>query len=701
MPPDRLALMHRDNAAARDLTVRAYQVRASSINEQARTVDAVLATEDPVHVFDMRSWSVIREILVMPTGNLPAQVPLLDSHQRSSIQQQLGSTRNLRVEGPQLVGTRHLSSVAAAADAFTKIREGHLTDGSIGYQVRGYTDIEPGQSVDLAGRTFRNTGPDVLRVTYDWALYEDSLCPIGADPGAKIREAPPTTSAGTPAKEPAVKYLRAILALIATHRHLEAEILGRAEQIDSDAKLDELRTWAAAQAKPGTKPAAADGDETARAQELAAGRRAQIHLDLLGLARSHGVELTADDLKPVETREAGLTLILERAAAKGERRPDGDVGASIEVGRSAVDKRREAAVDGLLAGSFGTRDLALLGNDHGKDLGMRRYGLRQILEELVPEARHWNNEQRAAFYCRQSLFDLGLRDANQSAANFSVILGNYANKAVLIGYRSQKITHTRWTSERLVDDFKTVYGAAVASGLLKEQVAKGAPAEEINLLEKSYNGALGLFMRSATWAYQDKRNDDLGQFADMLRNVGVIGATTEDYQVYKLLLGLTWTNHITTAAAFYDDTNKRLVHDGWGKTQADFENKVYTANGESVPVSPLLGYILCPAKRRQAALAVTGNVGLTGAQAPGVDGMPEVITSPWLANASLSGYSADDYYLIASNMDTVKVLRDRANPGPVVRQIAAGNNADENYLIMHAFRPVLASQDGMQKGDWA
>lgn len=693
--------MQRDNPGARDLTVRAYQLRASSINEQARTVDAVLATEDPVRVFDMRTWSVIREILVMPTGDLPAQVPLLDSHQRSSIQQQLGSTRNLRIEGNHLVGTRHLSSVKEAADAFTKIREGHLTDGSIGYQVRGYKDLEPGESFEVRGRTFTNSGPDILRITYDWPLFEDSLCPIGADPGAKIREAPPTNHAGTPAKEHAVlKYLRAILALIETHRHLEAEILSRAEKVDTDAKMDELRAWCTSQpAKPAT-PTAPAGDEAARAKELAEGRRAQLQLDLLNVARSHGVELTTDDLKPVETREAGLTLILERAAKKDERRQD-NVGGHIEVGRSDAEKRRAAAIDGMLAGTFGSRDIALLGEDHAKDLGMRRFGLRQILEELVPEARRWNNEQRAAFFGREGLYDLGLRDANQSAANFSTILGNYANKAVLIGYRSQKITHVRWTTERMVDDFKTVYGAAVAAGLLKEQTAKGAPAEEINLLEKSYNGSLGLFMRSATWTYQDKRNDDLGQFADMLRNVGVIGATTEDYQVYKLVLGATWTNHITTSAAFYDDTNKRLVHDGWGAALAGFENKVISLNGESVPVSPVLRFILCPAKRRQACLAVTGNVGLTGAQAPGTDGMPEVITSPWLSNSSLSGYSADDYYLIAGNMDTVKVLRDRANPGPIVRQIAAGNNADENYLIMHAFRPVLASQDGMQKGDWA
>lgn len=699
--------MQRDNPGARDLTVRAYQVRASSIDEKARTVDAVLATEAPVLVFDMRTWSVIREILVMPAAGLPGQVPLLDSHQRSSIQQQLGSTRNLRIEGSQLIGTRHLSSVQAAVDAFTKIREGHLTDGSIGYQVRGFTDLEPGASFEFRGRTFKNDGADVLRITYDWPLFEDSLCPIGADPGAKIREAPPSTNnAGNPAKEHAVlKYLRAILALIESHRHLEAEILTRGEKVDSDTKLEELRTWCASQAKPAPAPAPAPaanaGDETARAAELIAGRRAQMELSLINVARSHGVELTTDDLKPVETREAGLTLILERAAKKDEKRPEGNIGGHIEVGRSDTEKRRAAAVDGMLAGSFGSRDIALLGDDHVKDLGMRRFGLRQILEELVPEARRWSNEQRAAFFGREGLYDLGLRDANQSAANFSTILGNYANKAVLIGYRSQKITHTRWTTERMVDDFKTVYGAAVASGLLIEQKAKGAPAEEINLLEKSYNGSLGLFMRSATWTYQDKRNDDLGQFADMLRNVGVIGATTEDYQVYKLVLGATWTNHIVTTAAFYDDTNKRLVHDGWGAALAGFENKAISVNGDSVPVSPLLRFILCPAKRRQACLAVTGNVGLTGAQAPGTDGVPEVITSPWLSNSSLTGNSADDYYLVAGNMDTVKVLRDRANPGPVVRQIAAGNNADENYLIMHAFRPVLASQDGMEKGDWS
>ena len=59
------------------LTTRDCQVRASTLNTEARTVEAVLSTEQPVEVFDWERWGAVREILVMKGLTLPAgrQVP--------------------------------------------------------------------------------------------------------------------------------------------------------------------------------------------------------------------------------------------------------------------------------------------------------------------------------------------------------------------------------------------------------------------------------------------------------------------------------------------------------------------------------------------------------------------------------------------------------------------------------------------------
>jgi hypothetical protein len=273
---------------------------------------------------------------------------------------------------------------------------------------------------------------------------------------------------------------------------------------------------------------------------------------------------------------------------------------------------------------------------------------------------------------------------------------------VIIGYNSAPRTHEMWTTERLVDDFKDVYGASVVAGLLKEQSAKGVPAEEMNLTEKNYNAALGLFMRTLKFAYQDWRNDDLGQFAEQLRMIGMIAANTEEQQVYKELLAATWTNHITTTAAFWSDTNDRLKFQGFAKTQAALESKTVTVGDETIQINPVMGFMLVTPNRYNAALSAVGQGSAGQGPIPiPVAGNIKVIKSPWLANSTLSGYSSDDYYLGAANGDGFKVLRDRLFPAPRVVQIDAGATPDQHFLVMHAFRAKLAAQDFLQKGDWA
>lgn len=179
-----------ENRVYRDLTVRSYEIRADTWDDKTRSFEAVLATEAPVMVLDMQRWEPVEEILLMPGCKIPkkGQIPLLDSHDRTSIRSgQIGSVRNLRVEGDKLIGRCYLS--AAEEEIATKVREGHVTDCSVGYQVRTSVIIEPEQTVEVEGHSF-TAGARPLRITTEWLLKENSLCPIGADEGAKVREEP-------------------------------------------------------------------------------------------------------------------------------------------------------------------------------------------------------------------------------------------------------------------------------------------------------------------------------------------------------------------------------------------------------------------------------------------------------------------------------------------------------------------------------
>lgn len=185
----------------RDLTVRAFAVRADSWRDEDRSFEAVLATEEPVLVWDMQRWEPVLEVLRMDGCKLPAsgQGPLLDTHDRSTIDKQLGSVRELRVDGGRLLGRNYVSSVELKAA--TKVKERHVTDCSIGYRVINYVTIEPGQTVEVAGKIYSAGAQQALRVTTAWEFKENSLCPIGADQGAKVRKEPAGEGVRLPARQ--------------------------------------------------------------------------------------------------------------------------------------------------------------------------------------------------------------------------------------------------------------------------------------------------------------------------------------------------------------------------------------------------------------------------------------------------------------------------------------------------------------------
>ena len=653
------------------------QVRA--LDGEKRTAELTLSSETPV-----ARWGD-QEILSHDASaiRLDRLRNLGAIHLDHDTTKPVAAIRSVEIRDKRLVAVVQFGRTALAEDAWKNVQDGILRGVSVGYRIHKV-------AIDENARTV---------TALDWEPYEASFTTIPADPTVGVGRSADqqslwrsitTTNAGTPAKETSVlNKLRAILALIVTYRHLEAELLARAEKIPGDtiteAQHAEIKTWADAQPKA--------GDEAARAAEL---RASKAQLDLVKQARSFDVEVSEDEVNSVRDLDGAKDMLLRKVAAKQEKRPTDPVSTGVVVTADGTDKVRAAAVDGLLASTLGVRACG-----DAKDLGLRRKSPCEILKALVPELRDADKDQVANFAVGKRSA-LHLRDANQSAANFSTVLGNYADKAVILGYNSAPRTHEMWTTERLVDDFKDVYGAATVAGLLKEQSAKGVPAEEMNLTEKSYNAALGLFMRTLKFTYQDWRNDDLGQFAEMLRLIGQIAANTEEQQVYKELLAATWTNHITTTAAYWSDTNDRLKFQGFAKTQAALESKTVTVGDETIQINPVLGFVLCTPNRYNAALSAVGQGSAGQGPIPvPVAGNVRVIKSAWLANASLSGYSSDDYYLGAANGDGFKVLRDRLFPAPRVVQIDAGATPDQHFLVMHAFRAKLAAQDFLQKGDWA
>ncbi len=172
----------------RDLIVRQLP-SPTSFNEDERSFESVVATEEPTLVFDMRTFDIIEEVLVADGGQFPQSMPLLDNHNRHSIFDILGSGREFRQQKTRWLGRGVLGTSEQGEAAFNLIRETHLDSVSIGYQVLKFRDLSPGESFTINGRTFK-ARDQMLRISHLWRALELSLTPIPADKLSKIRKQP-------------------------------------------------------------------------------------------------------------------------------------------------------------------------------------------------------------------------------------------------------------------------------------------------------------------------------------------------------------------------------------------------------------------------------------------------------------------------------------------------------------------------------
>jgi len=185
-----------DNHMADKIFTRDVAWRPKTFNDAKRSVRVVAVSENPIRVWDWKRSEFVYEVLIINGLHLPTsgKVPLLDSHNRASVTGVLGSATNFGRQGNCLECDVYFSGTSAGRDAALKVKEGHLTDFSVGYAIMASQWISDGETVNIGGREIQ--GP--VKLTTKWGLKELSVTPIGADQTAKARswgnEPPPQAS---------------------------------------------------------------------------------------------------------------------------------------------------------------------------------------------------------------------------------------------------------------------------------------------------------------------------------------------------------------------------------------------------------------------------------------------------------------------------------------------------------------------------
>lgn len=177
------------------MVLRNLEVIPGTHNDETRSMDVLIATENPVDRWDEDHGEAYQEILLMDGLQFrnKRQVPIVDSHDRSTVRNVYGSVRDLRTVDPghypdvdvrALGGRAFFASDQDSVDAYEKLRDGHLTDFSITATPVEVQTVRRGETVEVGGTEF--VGPAELHLA--WQPTDASLVAAGADELSTVRQ---------------------------------------------------------------------------------------------------------------------------------------------------------------------------------------------------------------------------------------------------------------------------------------------------------------------------------------------------------------------------------------------------------------------------------------------------------------------------------------------------------------------------------
>jgi len=432
-----VALSRRSGRPEGNLSYRAtVALLPKTIREDDRSVEFIAATERPVRVADYDRMEMIDEVLLMSGMALPAngQTPFLDNHERFSVCDVLGSMRQFRPENAQLLGRAFFSRKQKAVEAFQDVRDGHLTDVSVGYKVTESVWIPEGQRQVVNGVNY--AGP--LKVATRWELREVSLTPIGADPDAKARGEPKNNKEEKP-MNPFNEWL--------VRGGFNPETLTEQQKVTLRKQYDEETARAAAPApakkpEPATPaaPAAAPADPEANRKAVEGERNRCSEIRALCAEAKISGEIEANLIKSGATIDEARTQILDHVLKTRKTDP---VGGVVEMGQDDGEKFRAAAVDGILV-----RARIPVTNPAPGFGDFSNMGFADLARECLEK-----NGIRARNMTRQQLFEAALRPhlvigrrggPGHSTSDFAHVLGAANTKSLMLGWDLAEVTYPIW-----------------------------------------------------------------------------------------------------------------------------------------------------------------------------------------------------------------------------------------------------------------
>jgi hypothetical protein len=493
----------------------------ATLDEAARSIEAVGATENPARIWDPERWEAVDEVLLMSGCVIPegAQIPLTIEHERSAACV-IGSYREMRIENRQLVGRAFFASDPDADKYYTRVRDGHLDSFSVAYRASGRESVwvPEGEALALEGQEFR--GP--VLVTKRWTPGSMGLVIYGADSKAKARS---ENFNNDKREKVEMDKLRARLVKMgmnpnATEAEMEAFIAGLPDAEKVRAEVESAKA------------------EVKRAEIERSG-------EIVAMCNRFNIEnkemqemITGGD--SVEIARAKVMDIVERRMK--ENNPGFTPATPATVTQDERDKFRSAAGDALI---------------------MRSGFQVQTPAPGALDLRGWSLTEIARQFLRIGNQNVGGGPMDMVAralqtTDFPIILSATANRSVFEGWNGADEDWSQWCGEGQVPNFLSHEAVGLSEGDDLDEMPEGQPYKYGSLDERKELYQIATFGKRLALTRQAIINDSLGAFVSVGRKQGEAAARKIGDIAYAVLIAN--AAMVDTYALFHANHSNLVAH---------------------------------------------------------------------------------------------------------------------------------------------
>lgn len=506
-----------ENMAYRKLTLR----QVADADKATGPIPVIVATEEPVKVYDKTRRRVVSEVLLMSGAELPKQTPMVDDHEGGS-KSLVGSLRGYEVAGDELHALAHFSSKRTAQEMRQDVLDGHLTDMSVGAERLEEKYVDAGEEQVIAGRRFK--GP--ARIVTRWRPFHGAVVDSGADKRSVF-----TPRAYSDPDQLCEEHMNATF-----REHLES--LGMPKDHNDEQAIAWAKENVARKGEAKAEPAKPDADDIERAAEETRKIERQRVKDIRASVRGANLPDTFADTLIDEGVSKGdaAQRVLDELSKRNKAHGRG--GVDITPVGSEADSFRKAALDGLSLRVGWKPDGAEKPAPGAKDLRTTRFTelARKSLEVEGVSTRGMSERDilSRAFSTNHTL-RASDGQAYLTSGNFANLLLDAQNKTLQRAYMDVPTTFQMWARQgESVGDFKDINRVRLGEIGNQPTVEENGEYKDMSLSDAKEAYRVEKRGSLVSLTFEAMKNDDLGGFSRIVQLQGAAMKRTQNRSVYQI-----------------------------------------------------------------------------------------------------------------------------------------------------------------------